>query len=165
MEVSNMENLVSLDFTPEQKIEALKKFRWIKDDFSDAQIAELATYLKPYEAAIGTVVLVENKKINYFAFVCDGEINIVKENTAGVGKLVKAYSSGNVIGLISFFDEGNISSNAIVQQFATMLVMDRESFESFCQNAVGTALLVSLGLNKILSQNLRETTGKLADAI
>jgi CRP/FNR family cyclic AMP-dependent transcriptional regulator len=158
-----MDDLVVLDLTPQQKIEFLKTFTWIKD-LSDTQTEQFAGYLQAYEAATGTIIMSQGTRNEFLGFICEGEINIVKESTAGDGKMITGYKAGSVLGTISFFDQGLVSANAIVHEFATMLIIDRKRFNAFCSEVPDAALLVSLFFNKMLSQNLRDTSSRLAEA-
>ncbi len=158
-----MESLVPLTLTSEQKIELLNKCACMKQ-LSDAQIAEFASFLTPFEAANGAVIIHEGKKINYFGIICEGEVFISKATTSGSGKKIYHFTVGSVLGIISFFDEGLTSASVVVQQHATILLMNRKTYETFCRDAPATALQVSLYLVRYLANNLRETTARWFDA-
>jgi CRP-like cAMP-binding protein len=158
-----MDSLVPLNLTSEQKIELLNKCAWIKK-LSVAQIAELASFLMPFEAANGSVIIHEGKKINHFGFICEGEVFISKATTGGSGKMIYHFTVGSVLGIISFFDEGLTSASVVVQQHATILLMNRKAYETFCREAPATALQVASYLVRYLAHNLRETTACWFDA-
>ncbi len=157
-----MERLNLLDKTKISTLTLLDELNWITD-LTPLQVEELSLFFQPYSAEAGTIVLMEGERTHFFCLICEGSVDVVKENSSGKLKKLKTFGSGKIIGEMSFFDGGPSSATIIVKKDVTLLVMDNHDFENLCLQSPRIALKVLIHLMRALSYRLRETSGKLID--
>jgi len=152
----------TLDLSHVQKINLLESFD-IAANLSPVQIDKLAIYFQPCRVQSTIKILNEGEKNNYFCLICDGKVDIIKNDTAENTKTVNTLGPGKLIGEISFFDQGTCSASVVAKEDVTLLVMDKKAFHRLCEEATFIALQIVLRIVHSISQRLRQTTGKLVD--
>lgn len=145
-------------------LELLEKSNWLTD-LMPLQMEELAAFFQPYSAAPGTIILMEGEAIHFFCLICEGEVDVVKENSLGKLKKLKTFGRGKIIGEMAFFDHGPSSATIIVKQQAILLIMDVDSFKTLCIQSPYIAISIMTNLIRTISGRLRETSGKLIDLL
>lgn len=160
--LSLLEQLELLDRTKVSLEQLLNYCGWV-DDLPAKQITDLAVYFQAYSAPAGTAVLREGEKTNFFAVICEGSVDVIKESSAGRLKHLKTLNLGKAIGEMAFFDHSPSSTTVVIREKALLLVMDEINFLSLCNRSPYIALNITIKLIKTLSQRLRETSGKLID--
>lgn len=157
-----MERLNLLDRTKTSTLTLLDGLNWITD-LAPRQVEELSLFFQPYSAEAGTIVLMEGERAHFFCLICEGSVDVVKENSSGKLKKLKTFGSGKILGEMAFFDGGPSSATIIVKEDVMLLVMDDHAFENLCAQSPLIALKVLIHLIRALSHRLRETSGKLID--
>ena len=152
--------LTELGYT--QKMDLLQHYDWA-NDLNRVQMDTLAPYFKSYSAKAGVAILTEGKTNDLLCLLCEGKIDISKENASGMIKIIQTLGPGKIFGEISFFDRGPCSASIITKTEARLLVLHKSDFENVCTEAPAIALTITLNLIKSLGQRLRETTGKLIE--
>jgi CRP/FNR family transcriptional regulator, cyclic AMP receptor protein len=153
-----------VDISQVQKLQLLETFEWAHD-LSAIQLDKLAGYLKFYSAPKSMTILKEGESNDFFCFLCEGQVDIIKANMAEQNKNLKTLSAGKVFGEMSFFDRGTCSASVIVKEDIKMLVMDKKSFDTLSFESPNIALQIAMNLIRDISQRLRQTTGQLVDSL
>lgn len=135
------------------------------DDFSPLQIGTMTHFFIPYKASADTVILKEGEHYDFFALICDGSVNIVKESFSGEKKNLQFIGPGKIFGEMSFFDHSPCSANVIVKEDITLLAMHRPEFQTLSTDIPHLALAITIKIISTISQRLRQTSGKLIDFI
>lgn len=91
------------------KFERLRGFRFFRE-FSDIEIWEIVRFAEWRLIQPGTVVMKEGEPGNYFCFVVDGELRIVKN-----GHLLNVLSAGDCFGEMALFAAGRGARTASVE--------------------------------------------------
>lgn len=146
------------------KIQLLESSPWAHDlDFS--QLAVLGEYFNYYSIPAKTIVIQEGQRNEYFCLICEGSIDIFKENTAGEIKFIQKLGPGKTFGEMSFFDNTPCSATVVTRESVCLLSISQSAFKNLCQQSSPIALQLTLNLMNHLSHRLRQTTGKLIDLI
>lgn len=132
------------------------------EDFVSAQLDILALYFLPYSAPVGTVMHKEGEANDFFALICEGAVNVVKESSLGPKTLLQL-NTGKAFGEMSFFDGGACSASIVVKDEVTMLVMTKKKFAELKKEATHLALELTIKLIRTISSRLRQTSGQLID--
>lgn len=144
--------------------ELLESSNWT-NSFTPKQIEVLARHFNAYSAPTSTIIFKEGQTNDFFALVCEGMTDITKETFSGNAKILQTMGAGKAIGEMSFFDYSPCSANVTAKIETTLLVMDREHFESLTNESPRLALEIALKVIQTISQRLRQTSGRLIDLI
>ncbi|VVC77075.1 hypothetical protein AQUSIP_24020 [Aquicella siphonis] len=142
----------------------LENTDWV-NDFIQNQIEQLAGYFQPYLAPAGTLIMKEHESTDYFCLICEGSVDVVKENASGRLKQLKTLGANKIIGEMAFFDRCPSSASVIAREPSTLLVMDEQSFEKLSSLFPYIAMKITIKLIKTISSRLRETDGRLMDLL
>jgi CRP-like cAMP-binding protein len=159
-----MQRLIYLDRIAVPSRQLLELSTWV-EDLSQAQIERLAPYFQAYSAEPGTMILKEGEPSGFFALICEGAVDVVKESTSGQFKKLKTLEKGKAFGEMAFFDHHPSSTSIIVREKAILLVMEEYQFDTLCADSPFIALKITVNLIRTVSSRLRETSGKLIDLI
>ncbi len=104
-------NLVADRLAPpdSEKFERLRAFRFFRE-FSDIEIWEIVRFAEWHLIPPGTVVMKEGEPGNYFCFVVEGELRIVKKR-----HLLNVLSAGDCFGEMALFSAGRGARTASVE--------------------------------------------------
>jgi len=92
-----------------EKFERLRAFRFFRE-FSDIEIWEIVRFTEWKLIQPGTLVMKEGEPGNYFCFVIEGELRIVKN-----GHLLNVLSAGDCFGEMALFAAGRGARTASVE--------------------------------------------------
>jgi hypothetical protein len=92
-----------------EKFERLRAFRFFRE-FSDVEIWEIVRFAEWRLIQPGTVVMKEGEPGNYFCFVVEGDLRIVKK-----GHLLNVLSAGDCFGEMALFSAGRGARTASVE--------------------------------------------------
>jgi CRP/FNR family transcriptional regulator, cyclic AMP receptor protein len=145
-------------------LQLLENSNWT-NDLTHLQQEELATFFQPYSAAPGTIIFMEGEPIYFFCLLCEGDVDVIKENSSGQLKKLKSFGPGKVIGEMAFFDNGPSSATIVVKSKSVLLIMNHQSFDELCSHLPFVAIKMMNQFILTLSSRLRETSGKLIDLI
>lgn len=145
-----------------QKMQLLQESDWA-NDFNVLQMDQLANYFKSYSVESGTMLLSEGGPNTMLCLLCSGQVDVVKEDSAGKKKCVQTLGRGKIFGELSFFDGGLCSASIIAKNTSEIVVMHRDSFSRLCSDYPQIALAMAFNLIKSMGQRIRQTTGQLVD--
>lgn len=140
----------------------LENSDWV-NDFIQTQLELLGPFFQPYLAPAGTLILKENETTDFFCLICEGTVDIVKENSSGRLKTLKTLGANKIIGEMAFFDSYPSSASVIAKEPSTLLIMDNKSYRTLCTVSPYVALKLTIKFLVTISNRLRETNGRLID--
>ncbi len=150
------------NLTYTEKARLIDSTRWA-NQFSFTQLKKLAAYLDVYKVPAKTVLFYEGDKEPYLVLIAEGAVHVVKFDSAGTARRIATLGPGRTIGEMGIIDGEPRSAAAVTATAATLLVMTSGNFERLNRELPGMGIQLVLKIAKIMSQHLRETSGRLIE--
>jgi len=135
------------------------------DDISGQELYLIAHYMHILQAAKDKVVFSEGEMGDYICFIVSGELSVHKKSQQGKQMLIGKLNKGRVIGEMNIIDRFPRSATVIAQTESTLLTLSYERFEKILEEHPRAGISFFRGITRTLSLNLRNASGKLADAL
>jgi len=160
-----------------KKIEAIREKKMRKDiidyliDFPlfDAlkgnQLNIVADHMNYYEIDKGEILFKEGDKGDYICFVLDGVIDVLKKSVTGDSIVISVLPKGRSFGEMSILDNFPRSAMAKARTKSSFLTLTQMSFDTILKDYPQIGITILKGISRTLSQNLRQTSSRLADYI
>ena len=161
---SSLASLTKASYSIQQKIAMIERTKWV-DEFSWNQLKALAVYMDAYDVKQGTVIFQEGQHDAHMILIIRGEVNLVKESNDQHQKLINAVGRGRIFGEMSLIDGEPRSASALAATYVTLLALSKDNFLRLTEEAPSLGVTVALKLAKLMSQRLRQTTGRLIDIL
>lgn len=145
------------------KIAALLERGYLFRELEWPQIQALAGYMGLYRAEPGATIFREGDKGEYLCVLTEGQLEMCKEDSQGVMKVVAVMNPGKTMGEMAMVDGEPRSATAIVKEAAMLVVLTRENFLLLSHEKPALAVKILLIIARMLSQRLRHTSGELVD--
>lgn len=145
-----------------QKIEYLEEFEW-SDDLNPVQIGTVADCVHSVTVPAGITILQEGETHAFFCLLCEGHVEVIKENHSGSRKQILTLGPGKSFGEMSFFDGEACSASVIAKEEVILFLIDKDKFKILCDDSPAVALQIALNTLSSVSRRLRQTTGRLVD--
>jgi len=144
----------------EQIANMFDETRWGRD-FDRDEVECIARFMSVHHYADGEIIFRQGDREGYMAFIVAGCVDIVKESSDSLEKIVVTLSPRTHFGEMSFVDEEPRSASALARGQVTLLALAPENFTRILDQypAIGIKMLKNIA--KMISQRLRMTTGKL----
>jgi CRP-like cAMP-binding protein len=135
------------------------------NDLSPLELSLTAEYMNFFELENGKVLFREGDSGDYICFVVDGALEVLKQSATGQSAVIATLSRGSTIGEMSIID--NISRSATVKAIrpTILLVLSRNGFNTILDKHPKVGIKILKGIARLLSLNMRRTSGHLADYI
>jgi CRP/FNR family transcriptional regulator, cyclic AMP receptor protein len=145
-----------------EKSNLIEATQWA-DEYTFLQVKRLAGYMDVYQVPKETLLFGEGEKTAYMVLIATGRVHVVKYDSKRIPKRITTLGQGRTIGEMSLIDGEPRSASAITATEATLLVMTVEKFHQLIKEwpRVGTILLLKIA--KLMSQYLRQTSGRLIE--
>ncbi|MGR9105793.1 MAG: cyclic nucleotide-binding domain-containing protein [Gammaproteobacteria bacterium] len=148
--------------TTEERAELIDRTLWLKD-FSWLQIVRLAEYVDIYEIGAGETLCSEGSHEPYMGLISKGAVSIRKEDRDGHNKVIARLGPGKTFGEMSLIDGQPRSASVKTESRITLLTLKKENFDRLIEQQPKLAILLILKLSKLMSERLRQTSGRLID--
>lgn len=132
-------------------------------DLDWPQIESLAHYIQLYRAVPGTVLFHEGERGDFMCIVLEGKLEVRKEDTQRVDKVVGIVLPGRSLGEMTIVDGEPRSATAVVVQTSILAVLTQENFKRIMLEKPALSAKLLLEIARLLSQRLRLTSGILVD--
>lgn len=133
-------------------------------DTLDSDELRIATrYMNLMDVREGEIVFKEGDQGNYVCFVVNGLLEVIKGVDTGNQVVIATLGKNRSIGEMAVIDDFPRSATVRVKKSGTLLILTREGFDSVLEDHPGTGVKIIKGLARLLSQNLRKTSSRLAD--
>ena len=154
--------LAKTNHTDKERSEMMEKSRWFRG-FSWEEIQSLSKYLGCYKLNKDGVVFQEGAREAFLCLIVEGQVDILKESSSNRKKLIASIGPGKTLGEMSLIDGEPRSASAIASIDSAMLVLTKESYGRLTNDAPRLAVKLLTLLAALVSQRLRQTSGKLVD--
>ncbi|MDI6795614.1 MAG: cyclic nucleotide-binding domain-containing protein [Desulfatibacillaceae bacterium] len=151
----------SIAQTVRQSLAEIPLFAGMNQDELDI----IAPYMHFFDVQEGDVVFLEGELGDYMCFVVQGSLDVSKNGPRGGQKLLAVLKQGDSIGEMAVVDDFPRSANVIAAQGTRLLTLSRRDFETLLRKEPDIGIRVLVALIRMLSGNLRKTSGKLADTL
>lgn len=126
---------------------------------------ELIQYMTAYAAECGEPLVLEGERGTFMGFILTGRVDIVKEDSAGMYKVIATLGPGKMVGEMGLIDGGRRSASVVARETTTFLVMTHDAFERLGEERPRLALAMLKSMAKIGSRRLRQTSGQLTELL
>lgn len=162
--------LDGLPSMPRVKLSLLEKSNLIEgtqwaNDFSYPQVKKLAAYMDVYQVPKETLLFYEGDKTAYLVLIVTGQVHVVKFDSQRKPKRIATLNAGKTIGEMTIIDGEPRSASAITATDATLMVMTVDRFDRMINEWPRVAVTLILKIAKLMSQYLRQTSGRLIDHV
>ena len=164
----NDNNLKGLSTVPRVDLSLLEKSNLIEstqwaNEFSFSQIKKIAACLDVYRVPKETLLFYEGDKTAFLMLIVKGQVHVVKFDSQRKPKRIATLSAGKTIGEMTLIDGEPRSASAITAADATLMVMTGDHFNRLINEWPRVAVILILKIAKLMSQYLRQTSGRLID--
>jgi CRP-like cAMP-binding protein len=133
------------------------------NEFSFSQIKRLAGCMDVHQVSPETVLFYEGDKSSFMVLIVRGQVHVVKFDSQRTPKRIATLGPGKTIGEMSIIDGEPRSASAVSSTDATLLVMTTENFHRLIDEWPRAAVILVQKIAKLMSQYLRQTSGRLID--
>lgn len=127
------------------------------------ELGTLAGYFEGYRVPAGHVLLREGEPGDLLCLLLEGRIEVRKSDGQGRDKVIVTLGAGKTIGEMSLIDGERHSASCVAVDESLVAVLMREHLERLQQATPRLAIEVLWRVARILSQRLRQTSGRLVD--
>ena len=148
-------------------MKTLKEIAQLLDDTSWGEcfvwdeVMLIARYMNLQFFEAGETVFLQGDRQDYMAFIVEGQVDIIKESSDNLERIVVSLSARTHFGEMSFVDAEPRSASAIARIDTTLLVLTNDNFERLIDEHPKIGIKILRNIAKMISQRLRMTTGKL----
>lgn len=132
-------------------------------ELSFNQIRHLVGYMDVYQVPAETVLFREGDQNAYLVFIAKGEVAVIKSGSGGTPKPIARLGQGKTIGEMSLIDGQPRSASAVTATESTLMVITASRFEALIEDKPRIAIIVIRIITALMSQYLRQTSGRLVD--
>jgi CRP/FNR family cyclic AMP-dependent transcriptional regulator len=145
-----------------EKSNLIESTQWA-NEFSYPQVKKLAAYMDVYQVPKETLLFYEGDKKAYLVLIVKGQVHVVKFDSQRKPKRIATLSAGKTIGEMTLIDGEPRSASAITATDVTLMVMTVDHFDRMINEWPRVAVILILKIAKLMSQYLRQTSGRLID--
>ncbi|RJR40816.1 MAG: cyclic nucleotide-binding domain-containing protein [Desulfobacteraceae bacterium] len=133
------------------------------DSLSTEELRIVATHMNFMDLNPGEILFKEGEKGDYVCFVAEGSLDVVKKSGKGHFVTLATLTRGRSIGEMAVIDEFPRSATVRACTTAALVILTRKGFEVILEKHPGIGVKILKGISRLLSQNLRKTSSRLAD--
>lgn len=127
------------------------------------ELVVVASHMSFLELGAGETLFNEWDKADHICFVEKGSLDVMKKSGPDSYDVLSRLQRGRSIGEMSIIDNFPRSFTVIAHTDVRLATLSRESFESILAQNPLIAVNLLKGLARLLSQNLKKTTCRVAD--
>jgi CRP/FNR family cyclic AMP-dependent transcriptional regulator len=139
----------------------LEKTKWA-DEFSWENIRHICNHIHPMVAKKGAIVFKEGKKEESLGLIVKGSIDIFKKSDNEIKK-VATLKSSQTFGEMSLIDGEPRSASGIATEDTIIFFISKDNLLELSNEYPKLGFQILWKVSKLISQHLRNTTGKLVD--
>ncbi len=133
--------------------------------FNFAELSVISKHIIIRKLKKGDYLFKEGDYGGFVGFLIDGRVQIIKETKNGCTTLIGELSKGHPVGEMSLMDETSRSATVKIVKDSILIILTREDFEQMLDNHPKIGIKIFKALARLVSLNLRRSTGRLADFI
>jgi CRP/FNR family cyclic AMP-dependent transcriptional regulator len=147
-----------------EKSNLIEGTQWA-NEFSFPQVKKLASCMDVYQVPQDTLLFYEGDKTAYLALIAKGQVHVVKFDSHHKPKRIATLGAGKTIGEMTLIDGEPRSASAVTATDVTLMVMTVDHFNRLINEWPRVAVILVLKIAKLMSQYLRQTSGRLIDYV
>lgn len=128
-----------------------------------AELRAIAGFMNCFEVAAGDAVFLEGEPGDYVCFVAEGRLEVSKASPAGGRTAITTLTRGQSIGEMAVIEEAPRSATVLALSGARLVTLSRRDFDALLERHPQIGIGLLKGIARILSRNLRRTSGLLAE--
>lgn len=130
-------------------------------DSDDLRIA--SKFMTLMDVKKDEIIFKEGDRGNYVCFVIEGTLEVVKGVDTTHQVVIATLGRNRSIGEMAVIDDFPRSASVRARKAGTLLILTRQGFDRILEDYPRTGVKILKGLARLLSQNLRKTSSRLAD--
>ncbi len=123
----------------------------------------VAAHMNFMDLNAGEVLFKEGEKGDYVCFVAEGSLDVLKKSEKGHYVTLATLLRGRSIGEMAVIDDFPRSATVRARTPAALVILTRKKFELILDEQPAIGVKILKGISRLLSQNLRKTSSRLAD--
>ncbi len=131
--------------------------------FSRDDLNVLSENLLAYKAPAALQLMEEGAFDPFMCLLAAGRLEVVKRDDAGVERRLAVIHRGRTFGEMSLIDGQPHSATIRTLEPCTLVVLTRDHFKQIIQSSPRTAFQITYRIATLLSNRLRQTSGKLVE--
>ena len=139
----------------------LEKTRWASE-FTWDEIRTICQYIRPVSAKKGAVVFKEGAKDESLGIIVKGAIEVYKQGESE-NKKIALLKSSQTFGEMALLDSEPRSASGVATEDTIIFFLSKDSLVSISEDHPRLGFRILWKIAKLISQHLRQTTGKLVD--
>jgi CRP/FNR family transcriptional regulator, cyclic AMP receptor protein len=141
-------------------VDMLEWTTWGKE-FGGEELDTIARYMTIQTYDKGQRIVEQGEVSRYMAFIVEGHVEIIKQSSDTLEKVIVTLKAGTHFGEMAFIDSQPRSASVFAGSDVTLLCLSTEKFELILQEHPQIGITMLKLIARLLSQRLRMTTGKL----
>ncbi|OHD12692.1 MAG: hypothetical protein A2Y41_14375 [Spirochaetes bacterium GWB1_36_13] len=133
------------------------------DSLSRGELNLLAKHISCVKVKKHHIIAKEGDKGDFVCFIADGKVDVIKGDQKGNEVVINTLMKGRSIGEMSLIDNTPRSASLRTQTECVLLKLTKKSFDMILSQYPEMGIKILKGLARLLSMNLRKTSGRLAD--
>jgi CRP/FNR family transcriptional regulator, cyclic AMP receptor protein len=133
------------------------------DDLKTEELYLVAGEMNFMDLEPGEILFKEGETGDYVCFVEEGSLEVLKRSEKGHYATLAILNRGRSIGEMAVIDEFPRSATVRARTSAALVILTRRGFDLILERHPAIGLKVLKGISRLLSQNLRRTSSRLAD--
>lgn len=130
------------------------------------ELRVVARQMSVMELEEGDILFKESEKGSFICFISEGELDVIKTSeTSEEGVILATLKKGQSIGEMSIIDNCPRSASVKAKTKALLYILSKSAFDMILERHPRIGIKLLKGISKMLSENLRETSRRLADFI
>lgn len=129
------------------------------------EVENIAHYMQAYSIATDQTLMEEGRQGDFMCILITGRLRVHKDTGRGKSRKLAELGAGTSIGEMSVIDGMPHSATAVAMEPTTMVLLTRDSLQRLIEDAPRLGAKVLWKFAQQLSLRLRQTSGKLVDAM
>ncbi len=128
------------------------------------ELKVVARHMNMLELNKDDILFKESEKGNFVCFIKEGELDVIKKSeTTGKEVTLATLGQGQSIGEMSIIDDLSRSATIKAKCKTTLFVLSKSAFDLILDRHSKIGIKLLKGISRLLSNNLRETSNRLAN--
>ena len=151
-----------LSCKPDEFARMLDKTNW-GNELTWEELVLTGKFIQAFKVRPNTVLFSEGEQNQSLAILVEGQVEIFKVDTKGSRKSIAKVKSPQTFGEMSLIDGQPRSAEVMAITPSICLTLTKEKFMLMAEHQPKVAFKVLWKISSLMSQRLRQTSGKLVD--
>jgi CRP/FNR family cyclic AMP-dependent transcriptional regulator len=130
------------------------------------EVKVVARHMNSIDLNKGDILFRESDKGNYVFFIQEGKLDVLKKSeTSGENVKLATLGEGQSIGEMSIIDDFPRSATIQAKNHVRLYILSKSAFDMILNKHPKIGIKLLIGISRLLSKNLRDTSSRLAEYI